>query len=113
MHELSITEEILRVATEHAKRANARRITDIHLVIGDLSSVVNDSVQFYFDYLSEGTIAEGAALHFDRIPARLRCRQCDEVFEPRGRDWDCPHCGTIGGEIIAGQEFYMDSIEVQ
>ena len=62
MHELAVTEEILRVALEHAERAQATRITDIHLVIGTLSTVVDDSVQFYFDFLSPETIAAGAKL---------------------------------------------------
>ena len=112
MHELAITEEILRIAVEHAERAGAKRITDIHLVIGELSSVVDDSVQFYFDFTSPGTVAEGAELHFQRLPARLRCRQCGHEFEPDGTDWRCPACATMGGDVVAGREFYLESIEV-
>jgi hydrogenase nickel incorporation protein HypA/HybF len=113
MHELSITEEILRVALEHAERADASRITGIHLIIGDLSSVVNDSVQFYFDFLSPGTLAEGAQLHFQRVAARLRCWQCGHQFEPQGMDWHCSQCGSLGGQVVAGKEFYLDSLEVE
>lgn len=112
MHELSITQEILRITVEHAEQAKASRVTDIHLVIGELSSVVDDSVQFYFDFSSPGTIAEGAKLHFDRIAARLRCRECGQEFEPDGMDWRCPSCQELGGDVIAGREFFLDSIEV-
>ena len=112
MHELAITEEILRITVEHAEKAQAQRVTDIHLVIGDLSSVVDDSVQFYFDFSSPGTVAEGAELHFQRVPARLRCRQCEQEFEPDGRDWHCPNCQALGGDVIQGREFYLESIEV-
>lgn len=113
MHEMSITQEILRIAVEHAGQARAKRITDIHLVIGALSSVVDDSVQFYFDFLSPNTLAEGAQLHFERIDARLRCRKCSQEFEPQGMNWHCPQCDAVGGEIVAGREFYVDSIEVE
>ena len=113
MHELSVTEEILRVAVEHAERARAKRITDIHLVVGNLSTIVDDSVQFYFDFLSPDTLADGAKLHFKRVPARLRCRQCDHEFEPRDMDWHCPQCNALGGDVIAGKEFYLDSLEVE
>jgi hydrogenase nickel incorporation protein HypA/HybF len=113
MHELAITEDILRIAVTQGQRADARRITDIHVVIGDLSSVVDDSVQFYFDFLSPDTLAEGGRLHFRRITARLRCRQCGFEFEPQGMEWHCPQCQALGGEVIAGQEFYVESIEVE
>lgn len=113
MHELAITEDILRVAVEHAQRAGAQRITVINLVIGDLSSIVDDSVQFYFDFLSPGTLAEGAQLHFERVAARFRCRECGQEFTPQDRDWRCPRCQVVGGEVIAGKEFYVDSIEVE
>ena len=71
MHELPITEGILKIATD---AAGGRRITSIHLVVGELSSIVDDSVQFYFDMLSKGTVAEGAALDFERRPATMVCR---------------------------------------
>ena len=110
---MSITQEILRIALEHAEQANAARITDIRLVIGDLSSIVDDSVQFYFDFLSKDTIAQGAQLDFQRLEARLRCRQCGTEFTPQGMNWNCPHCDAVGGEILQGKEFYLDSIEIE
>jgi len=113
MHELAITEEILRIAVSHAERVGAKRITGINLVVGDLSSVVDDSVQFYFDFLCPDTIAEGGKLHFRRISTRLRCRQCGLEFGPQGMEWHCPRCQALGGEVIAGQEFYVESIEVE
>ena len=113
MHELAITEEILRIAVTHAERAGAKHITDINVVIGDLSTVVDDSVQFYFDFLSPDTLAAGGRLHFRRVATRLRCRQCGSEFEPQGVEWRCPQCQALGGEVIAGQEFYVESIEVE
>ncbi len=112
MHELAVTEDILRIVKEHAENAGASRVTDITIVVGDMSSFIDDSIQFYFDQLSPGTIAEGATLHFKRIQTRFRCRQCDAEFSPDRLDWRCPACGAMGGEVIAGKEFYVESIEV-
>jgi len=112
MHEMVVTQDILRIVIEHAVKANATRVTDIHLVIGDLASFVDDSIQFYFDMLTPATLAAGATLHFQRIPTRFRCRQCHTEFEPEGRNWICPNCGAIGGDVIAGKEFFVESIEV-
>lgn len=113
MHELGVTQEIIRLTLEHAERAGARRITDIHLVVGELSGIVDDSIRFYFDFVSRDTPAAGALLHFRHVDIRLRCRQCRFEFRPQGMDWNCPSCQAVGGEIVAGKEFYLDSIEVE
>ncbi len=112
MHEMAVTEDILRIVEAHAPADTASQVTDIHLVIGELTSFIDDSIQFYFDILSPGTVAEGAALHFRRIETRFRCRRCGHEFEPEARDWLCPKCHALGGDVIAGKEFYVESIEV-
>ena len=112
MHELSITQNILSIVTEHAKRAGAQKITAINLVVGELTGFVDDSIQFYFDMLSPDTIAAGATLAIRRIPAEVRCRACGEVFALQGYNWACPKCSALGGEIVCGREFSVESIEV-
>jgi len=63
MHELAVTESILEIATQTAKEHAATKVTDIYLRLGQLSSIVDESVQFYWDIISQGTLAEGAELH--------------------------------------------------
>jgi len=113
VHELPVTESILDVAIEAAKNGGARRIISISLVVGDLSSVVDDSVQFYFDILSKGTLAEGAALVFQRRRAKARCSACGHELDvcPPLPDC-CPVCGKVNLQVSGGREFYLESIEV-
>ncbi len=73
MHEASITEAMLNMALEHAK---GQRITDIYLRVGMMSLVAPESVEFYFEYLSSGTLAEGATLHFETVPIEMTCLDC-------------------------------------
>ncbi len=113
MHELAITQSMLNLALEYAERAGAQRITHINLVIGEMSGVVDESVQFYFDFVSKDTLAEGAQLAFERLPARFRCRACGHEFALEDGNWACPVCQALGGEVVAGRELYMDSIEVE
>ena len=91
MHELPVTESILEITLKHAAKADAARVTDIYLVIGQLSSILDDSVRFYWDIISKETIAEGAELHFKRIPTELECQVCGKRYEP-GEDLACPAC---------------------
>jgi hydrogenase nickel incorporation protein HypA/HybF len=112
MHELSVTTSILEIALRHAQAAGATRITDLHLVIGQLSSIVDDSVQFYWDIVSENTLAAGSRLHFRRVPAELTCLDCGTRYAP-GSAEACPKCASARAQITAGEEFYLDSIEVE
>jgi len=113
MHELAITQSMLDLALKYAERAGAQRITRINLVVGEISGIVDESVQFYFDIMSRDTLAEGAQLSFKRRPARFRCSACGREFSLRDGNWICPACQGLGGEVISGREFYMESIEVE
>jgi hydrogenase nickel incorporation protein HypA/HybF len=110
MHELSVTQSLLDITLRHA---DGKRVTDIYLVMGQLSSFVDESVQFYWDMMSEGTLAEKARLHFQRIPAEMRCQDCDERFGIGREDFTCPKCGSAKVEVVAGDEFLIESIEVE
>ena len=113
MHELSVTQSLLKIAVDHAEKANARRVTDLHIVIGDLASMVDDSIQFYWDVIAKGTIAEQATLHFRRVPAELQCNTCLEKYHPTDQELICPKCQAVGARIIAGEEFFLESIDVE
>ena len=110
MHELAVTQSALDLALQYA---GGKRITTIHLVVGELSSIVDDSVQFYWDFISRDTLAEGAVLHFERIPARFRCRDCGQSYLLRESDLVCPACGSQRVELTSGDEFYLSAIDVE
>ena len=113
MHELPITQSILKIALQYGLKSKAKRITDLYLVIGQLSSVIDDSVQFYWPIISEGTIAQDATLHFQRIPARLECTQCGTQYTIKdGNLSTCPSCDSSQVKILEGKEFQLESIGI-
>jgi hydrogenase nickel incorporation protein HypA/HybF len=113
MHELSVTESVLEIACKHAEQAQATRVTDIHLVIGRLSSIVDDSVAFYWDIISKDTLCENAQLHFKRLPAELVCLDCDHKYQLEDELMPCPNCGSPRIRVLSGDEFNLESIEIQ
>jgi hydrogenase nickel incorporation protein HypA/HybF len=113
MHELTITESLLEIALRHANEAGATKITDLYMVIGQLSSVVDDSVQFYWDIIAKDTLAEGAKLHFKRIPTEIICLDCNHKYKPMEGRMACPRCDSISIKIISGEEFFLEAINVE
>ena len=113
MHELPVTESLLEIATRHATQAGAGRIVALNIVIGQLASIIDESVQFYWSIIAANTTAEGAVLNFRRIPARFHCLECDHNYQPGLEIEPCPECGSSKVEILSGQEFFLESIEVE
>ena len=113
MHELAITENILQISLDYAERSEATRVTALNLVIGQLSSVIDDSVQFYWDIVSKETLCAGATLHFERIPAQMGCLDCNHIYTlARGLE-ACPQCESFRVRVQAGEEFRLESIEIE
>jgi hydrogenase nickel incorporation protein HypA/HybF len=115
MHELAVTEGILKVVLRHAAASGASRVVGVGLRIGELSDLADEWVQRYFDYLSRDTIAAGARIRIDRIPVVFRCETCGEPFPVRLRemkDVACPACGPGKAALVSGREFTVQQIEV-
>ena len=108
-----VTQNILNTALDEANTAQANRIININLVVGELSGVVGESVQFYFNFLSKDTAAEKATIDFKLVPAELRCRDCSTNFGLEDVHWICPNCQSSRVEIINGRDCYVESIDVE
>lgn len=113
MHELPVAESILDIALRHAQQAGAQRITAVQLVIGDLSSFIDESIQFYWDMISQDTLAQGAQLRFRRVPARVECRDCGRQFSPGKTITPCPHCASARLRVVEGDQLLVEAIEVE
>ncbi len=113
MHELAVTQSLLKLAVEHAEAAKAKQVTDIYIEIGQLSSYVDESIQFYWELIAKGTIAEKAILHFHRVPMELECRECRTCFNPDGVSFECPKCKSDRVVVISGDVFQMTGLDIE
>ena len=114
MHELAVTQSILEISLEYAQKNQANQIVAIHLQVGEVTDFDDEWIQRYFDFVSKGTIAEGAKLRLTRIPAKLQCRACSSVFPLDRSTWNsqCPSCQSKDTELISGRDFRVESLEV-
>ena len=112
MHEYAITQSIIALVLEEAKRAGANKVNTINIIIGEISSIIPESVELYFEPLSNTTLLQGATLNFINVYAELKCNQCGKTYLKKEHGMECPDCRGIGVFTEKGREFYVESIEV-
>ena len=113
MHELSVANRLIEIATEHARQNGAARVLTITVKLGALTCVHKDALRFGFEWMTEGTLLEGADLHIVDVPATVFCQRCDcERQLPGIQSFRCPVCGTACGDIRGGKELDLETIEI-
>ena len=112
MHELSIMQSALNLALDQARQAGASRVHTIRLRIGALSGAVPEALEFAFEVLVPGTPAEGARLAIEHVPARFWCATCTREFQADDLFAECPGCHNLSGELRAGREMELASLEI-
>jgi hydrogenase nickel incorporation protein HypA/HybF len=112
MHEVSIMAEALRMAVDAAKSAGAGRVLKLRLRVGILSGVVPEAMQFAFDVVCRDTMARGASLEIEPVPAACWCAACRAEFECADFFNECPRCHNVSGELRRGRELEIADVEI-
>lgn len=112
MHEMGIVQSILSASIEAAEKEGATKINEIRISVGDLTEIVEFALQFAFESLSPGTMAEGGTLTVNHIGASARCADCSTEFEHGRFEVACPACGSIATIPLTGRELTIDAIDI-
>lgn len=113
MHEFSIATRVVEEAAGRCRAAGGGRVVAVTLRIGRLAGVSTPALRFAFDNLRGDTPLESADLRVVEVPVRIWCATCAaEVELPGIQSLACPFCGTLSGDIRAGRELDLDSIEI-
>lgn len=113
MHELTITQNILKIVLDAVKGQKARRVKAVRLLVGPFSGVIPECVQMYWDVLAKGTCAEGAKIESREAPMRVHCRDCGKDGEITHRRIACHYCGSVHLQRLSGRECTVESLEVE
>lgn len=108
MHELSIAQAVIAVATRHA---DGRRVRRVELRVGHLRQVVPDALRFAFELSCEGTLLEGAELVIEEVQSRGICRMCGVETTMTAFPLQCRSCGALDLEVVAGEELLVEALE--
>ena len=110
MHELSIAESVVQIASRHA---NGRRVTKVQMKVGHLRQVVPSALAFSFELVAEGTPVEGAELEMEEVPATGTCRECRVESQLGNFPLQCRACGGFDLEVLRGEELLVESLELE
>jgi len=113
IHELPLTQKILSVVLQYAEFNDAEKVLEVCIEIGELRDFVESITQKYWDYLSKGTIAEGAKIKFYRVPVSSICHSCSNIFSfdfRKPEKSSCPVCGSFDSELLTGTELEVKEI---
>jgi hydrogenase nickel incorporation protein HypA/HybF len=110
VHELSLSGAIVNTVVKHAE---GRSVSVVSLRVGRLRQVVPDTLDFYFGFVANGTVCEGARLEQEIVPGVLHCRDCATGWQIEFPNFRCESCGGTNVDVLSGNEFEVESIEVE
>jgi hydrogenase nickel incorporation protein HypA/HybF len=111
MHELSITQGLLKIIMDEAEKHSLSKVTSVKLKIGELSGIQSEALTFCFECVTKDTPVEGATLVINRVPIKAKCLDCGNVFQADDYSFFCPSCSGFRTELIEGRELHLEEIE--
>lgn len=110
---MGITQTIMSIVLEKAKEKKAAKVTEICIDVGEMTNTVPDCIQFYFEIISQDTVAEGAKLKFKTIPITAKCSSCGKVHKIKDMMFICPDCSAFLTEVLTGRELEIAKIKME
>lgn len=113
MHELTITKNLIDIATSECKKEDISSPKKIVAELGSLTGYSKDSILFYYDLLKkDSNLLFSTELEIKEIDARILCRHCMKesgIKEPYMIF--CQVCGSRDVEIISGKDLRIKEIK--
>jgi len=104
-----------------AEEQKAERVLEINVEMGQVLSIPPSQFKFAFKVCSQGTKAEGAAVHVRTVPVTIHCQKCGFEGEVKVRTehshdtplyLECPRCGSTEAERSGGDLCTIKSVKL-
>lgn len=112
MHEMSLAEGIIQIV-ESQQLGQGDRVTSVTLSLGELAGVERDALEFGFEVVAKGTIAEGAKLIYDTVKGSAFCFPCGAQVPLAAKGDPCPKCHGYQLTVVDGTQMQVKSMELQ
>jgi hydrogenase nickel incorporation protein HypA/HybF len=122
MHEVSVVAELIAATLEELEKYDIVLVEEVTMVVGKLTNLGSEQMEFAYEVMSKDTILEGSKLVITEEEIELKCEKCGYegpaksiVFEEDSHYnmpvLSCPDCG---GEvtITAGKSCCITSVKI-
>ena len=113
--------QIVENVLEEAKRHNAKKVAEVHLVIGKMTFLGADQIRFSYGVLVKDTIMQDSKLFIEEKDGVIECQNCgykgavpiedDPAYHVPVPTLKCPKCGEAA-KIVEGKECTIKSIRI-
>lgn len=110
MHEISISQHILRSLKAELSEKEYVALKEIKLKVGALSCVEPMLLHNAFKAVTEGTFHENVNLEIDFLEVKAFCRTCNKNFTVKMHKYVCESCGTPSSEVVQGNELLIHQV---
>ncbi|MFH1327948.1 MAG: hydrogenase maturation nickel metallochaperone HypA [Candidatus Bathyarchaeota archaeon] len=121
MHEFSTTTQIVETVLREAKKHDAKKVSEVHLVIGKLTVLGIEQINFSYALLIKDTIMEHSKLYIEEKDAVVKCGSCgyegsvkyedDPMYHFSYPTLKCPRCDDTTS-IVGGNECMIKTVKI-
>lgn len=76
MHEVSVMASIVEAVLEELKRHDVESVEEVDLVIGEITFLGREQMEFAYEVVTRGTILEGSRLVMHEEKVEVECPSC-------------------------------------
>lgn len=123
MHEVSVVTSLVDAVIGELSSYRLERVNAVYVLIGELTNLGDEQMQFAYEVVTRGTILEGSELVIEHVPVEVSCASCGFVGPARilsDPDYEthaipvlsCPECGGRI-EVVRGMECAVKCMDIE
>ena len=116
-----MTTQIIESVLKEAKKQGAKKVTEVHVIIGKLTFLAVEQVRFSYNILAKESIMKGSKLIIEEKDGTIECSNCgyrgtipikdDPTYHIPIPTLQCPKCGKAT-RIVEGKECTIKRIKM-
>jgi len=110
MHEMSIVSSLMDQIEDVAEKNNLMNVQEVELEVGELKQVIPEIMQDAYKIVTEETRAKGSVLVITLIKAKVKCQECEDVFNPQIDNFVCARCQRANVQVLQGNEIILKTV---